>query len=189
MIFCGRGETCLNLCIIKRKLNALRIIYKPNFADWPIRFKRQWRRIGIVHNIFITKNKLPRRKQRGIGKVIKYFRPKGRGIKPQEIIKPSLICLSFPRKRESNGGASVAPYSSRKTTIEYRSVLFWISLLNHWSSVMFLPTHLLYLKPYSLTQNLWPGTSWIWILIKEPHSTLQGSPPGSGCGGCLTVKN
>jgi len=44
-------------------------------------------------------------------------------------------------------------------------------------------THLLYFKPYSLTQNLWHITSWIWILIKEPHSTLQCSPPGSGCGG------
>ena len=34
-----------------------------------------------------TFNKLPRRNQRGIGMVIKYFRPKGRRIKPQEIIK------------------------------------------------------------------------------------------------------
>jgi len=51
------------------------------------------------------------------------------------------------------------------------------------NKVFAMPTHLLYFKPYSLTQNLWPGTSWIWILIKEPHSTLQGSPPGAGCGG------
>jgi len=34
-----------------------------------------------------NQNKLPRSKQRGIGMGIKYFRPKGRGIKSQEIIK------------------------------------------------------------------------------------------------------
>ena len=65
-------------------------------------------------------------------------------------------------------------------------ILFYT--VNLYRNIVFaMPTHLLYFKPYSLTQYLWPGTSWIWILIKEPHSTLQDSPPGSGCGGCLTV--
>ena len=73
-------------------------------------------------------------------------------------------------------------HSHRQYLQSFMGIILFYTVNLHRNKVFAMPTHLLYFKPYSLTQNLWPGTSWIWILIKEPHSTLQGSPPGAGCG-------
>ena len=59
--------------------------------------------IGCLQRTAKNQNKLPRSKQLGIGMGIKYFRPKGRGIKPQEIIKQSRIVNKQSAPTNSSG--------------------------------------------------------------------------------------
>ena len=41
----------------------------------------------------------------------------------------------------------------------FKGIILFYTVNLYRNKVFAMPTHLLYFKPYSLTQNLWPGTS------------------------------
>jgi len=70
--------------------------------------------IGCLQRTAKNQNKLPRSKQRGIEMGIKYFRPKGRGIKPQEIIKQN-------RRVDKQSASTISAGNNLKPTAVLRN--------------------------------------------------------------------